>query len=109
MSLPLPIDTPSAEIRLPFATVLVASWLLAIFVPLTTPLRLCVSRELYTCVSVTAPTFTSPAASRFASPFFRSIVLPMTLMSLPDTTFSVSPPLTVVPVSAWSDPCRVSA
>ncbi|KWK81253.1 hypothetical protein WM17_20005, partial [Burkholderia ubonensis] len=85
MSFPLTIFTPSAEIVLPLLIAVVWSIPLAIFVPLNTPLRLCVSCELYSCVSVAAPTFTSPAASRFALPLSRLIVLPESVMSLPDT------------------------
>ncbi|KVD01526.1 hypothetical protein WI77_32805, partial [Burkholderia ubonensis] len=99
MSFPLTIFTPSAEIVLPLLIVVVWSISLAIFVPLNTPLRLCVSCELYSCVSVAAPTFTSPAASRFALPVSRLIVLPESVMSLPDTILTVPPPFNVVPVT----------
>ncbi|CAB3810228.1 hypothetical protein LMG28688_07192 [Paraburkholderia caffeinitolerans] len=105
ISLPLAIDTLSAEMRLPCDSVAVESFELATFFPLTTLLWLCCSCMLSTCVSVAAPIFTLPVAASVAVPFSRPIVLPVRLMSLPDTTASESPALSAVPVSASLDRC----
>ena len=76
--------------------------------PLTTLLWLCCSCELSTCVSVAAPIFTLPVASSVAVPLSRLIVLPVTLMLLPDSTVSELPELSVVVVSVSSDLCSDS-